>query len=188
MDFLSILLISIGLAMDCFAVSISKGICVGKFSMINTLKMAFLFGFFQGLMPLIGFYAGKSFIHELSSFDHWVAFALLGIIGGKMLIEGLKPIDPDCEITPTPFKLRLLISLAFATSIDALATGIIFIPFPEIILSAVLIIGVISFVFTFLGMGIGIRFGKRFKFNVEILGGIILIGIGTKILLEHLLL
>ncbi|MBP1663692.1 MAG: hypothetical protein H6Q19_832, partial [Bacteroidetes bacterium] len=140
------------------------------------------------LMPLIGFYAGKSFIHELSSFDHWVAFALLGIIGGKMLIEGLKPIDPDCEITPTPFKLRLLISLAFATSIDALATGIIFIPFPEIILSAVLIIGVISFVFTFLGMGIGIRFGKRFKFNVEILGGIILIGIGTKILLEHLLL
>lgn len=150
--------------------------------------MAFLFGFFQGIMPLIGFYAGKSFIHELSSFDHWVAFGLLGIIGGKMLIEGLKPIDPDCEITPDPFKLRLLISLAFATSIDALATGIIFIPFPDIILSAVLIIGIVSFLFTFLGMGIGIRFGKRFKFNVEILGGIILIGIGTKILLEHLFL
>mgnify|MGYP002413074929 CR=1 FL=1 len=188
MDFLSILIISIGLAMDCFAVSISKGICVGKFSFKNTLKMAFLFGFFQGIMPLIGFYAGKSFIHELSSFDHWVAFGLLGIIGGKMLIEGLKPIDPDCEITPDPFKLRLLISLAFATSIDALATGIIFIPFPDIILSAVLIIGIVSFLFTFLGMGIGIRFGKRFKFNVEILGGIILIGIGTKILLEHLFL
>lgn len=188
MDFISILIISIGLAMDCFAVSISKGICAGKFFLVNTFKMAILFGFFQGLMPLIGFYAGKTFIHELSSYDHWVAFALLGIIGGKMLIEGLKPVDPNCEITPNPFKFKTLISLAFATSIDALATGIVFVPFPDMIFYAVTIIGIVSFLFTFLGMAIGIHFGRRFKFNVEILGGIILIGIGTKILIEHLLL
>ena len=188
MDFISILIISIGLAMDCFAVSISKGICTGRFSFVNTLKMALLFGFFQGLMPLIGFFTGKTFIHELSTYDHWVAFALLGIIGGKMLVEGLKPVDPTCETTTNPFKFSTLISLAFATSIDALATGIVFVPFPEKIYYAVSIIGVVSFLFSFLGMAIGIHFGRRFKFNVEILGGIILIGIGTKILIEHLFL
>jgi len=186
MDILSIVIIGIGLAMDCFAVSISKGICLQKFQFGNTLKMAFLFGLFQAIMPLIGYYAGKTFIHEMESYDHWVAFGLLGIIGGKMLIEGLKPIDPDCDITPNPFKLRLLLTLAIATSIDALATGIVFVPYPTLIFAAVGIIGGISFVFTFLGMATGIHFGKRFHFNVEIIGGVILIGIGVKILLEHL--
>lgn len=186
MDIFLIIIIGIGLAMDCFAVSISKGICVQKFQFGNIFKMAFLFGLFQSLMPLIGYFAGKTFIHEMISYDHWVAFGLLGLIGGKMLIEGLKPIDPNCDITPNPFKWKTLITLAFATSIDALATGIVFVPFPTLIYLAVLIIGGISFMFTLIGFGIGIHFGKRFHFNVEIIGGIILIGIGLKILLEHL--
>jgi putative Mn2+ efflux pump MntP len=186
MDILSIIIIAIGLAMDCFAVSISKGICLKKFQFGNTFKMAFLFGFFQAIMPLIGYLAGKTFIREMSSYDHWVAFGLLALIGGKMLIEGLKAKDPDCDITPNPFGWKLLFTLAFATSIDALATGIVFVPYPSLIYTAALIIGGISFLFTFLGMEIGIHFGKRFHFNVEILGGVILIGIGIKILVEHL--
>ncbi len=186
MDILSIIIIGIGLAMDCFAVSISKGICVQKFNFANTLRMAFLFGFFQALMPLIGFLAGKTFIREMNSYDHWIAFGLLGLIGGKMLIEGLKPIDPDCDITPNPFKWKVLFPLAIATSIDALATGIVFVPYPVLIWISISIIGGTSFIFSFIGMGIGIHFGKRFHFNVEILGGVILIGIGLKILIEHL--
>ena len=186
MDILSIIIIGIGLAMDCFAVSISKGICVQKFNFANTLRMAFLFGFFQALMPLIGFIAGKTFIREMNSYDHWIAFGLLGIIGGKMLIEGLKPIDPDCDINPKPFRWKALLPLAIATSIDALATGIVFVPYPALIWISIAIIGGTSFIFSFIGMGIGIHFGKRFHFNVEILGGVILIGIGLKILIEHL--
>ena len=186
MDILSIIIIGIGLAMDCFAVSISKGICVQKFSFSNTFRMAFLFGIFQAIMPIIGYLAGKAFIREMISYDHWIAFGLLGIIGGKMLIEGLKPIDPDCDIVPNPFKWRTLFTLAIATSIDALATGIVFVPYPALIWIAISIIGGISFIFSFIGMAIGIHFGKRFQFNVEILGGVILIGIGLKILIEHL--
>lgn len=185
MDILSIIIISIGLAMDCFAVSVSKGICAKKFFFWHTLRMALLFGTFQALMPLIGYYAGVSFAKEMESFDHWLAFLLLGAIGGKMIYEGLKPHDPDC-ITPNPFKLASLLPLALATSIDALATGIVFVTFPGIIWTAIIIIGLASFLFTFLGMYIGIHFGKRFHIKVEVIGGVILIGIGLKILLEHI--
>lgn len=171
--------------MDCFAVSISKGICAKKFSFWNTLRMAVLFGIFQGAMPLIAYFAGKTISRDIVDFDHWIAFGLLSLIGGKMLIEGLKPIDPNCEIAPNPFKLSTLVALAFATSIDALATGIVFVPYPDLIYTAVLIIGGISFVFSFIGMEIGVRFGRRFRFNVEILGAVILVGIGIKILIEH---
>ena len=186
MDILSIILIGIGLAMDCFAVTISKAICAKKFFFWETLRMALLFGIFQAVMPLIGYFAGKTFIHEMINYDHWIAFGLLLLIGGKMLVEGLKPIDPDCDVTPNPFKWTTLITLALATSIDALATGVVFVSYPTLICLAILIIGGISFLFTFIGMGIGIHFGKRFHFNVEILGGLILIGIGLKILIEHL--
>ncbi len=186
MDIISIIILGIGLAMDCFAVSISKGICLQKFSFAHTFRMAFLFGFFQSLMPLIGFLAGKSFMNEMNSYDHWIAFFLLVAIGLKMLIEGLKPINPDCEIAPNPFKWKILFPLAIATSIDALATGIVFVSYPGLILIAILIIGGISFLFTFIGMALGIHFGNRFKFNVEVLGGIILISIGLKILIQHL--
>jgi manganese efflux pump family protein len=192
MDFISISIIGIGLAMDCFAVSISKGICAKKFNLSKTLRMAFLFGLFQAIMPLIGFYAGIGFSEFIKTFDHWVAFGLLSIIGIKMIVEGLKledcNCDEDCKCKkdPDPFRWKILLSLALATSIDALATGVVFVPYPNYIWKAIAIIGSISFTFACLGMVIGIVFGKRFTFKVEILGGVILVLIGTKILIEHL--
>jgi len=187
MDLLSIIIIGVGLAMDCFAVSISRGMCVQRFSWPKALRMAFLFGLFQGIMPLIGYLAGLSFAHYVESFDHWIAFGLLGLIGGKMFVEGLKPIDPHCELIPNPFQWKTLFPLAIATSIDALATGVIFVTFPGKIYTAIAIIGVISFIFSLIGTYMGTHFGKKLKFNVELLGGIILVGIGIKILIEHLM-
>ncbi len=187
MDILSIIIIGIGLAMDCFAVSISKGICLKRIKWSKVLRMAFLFGFFQGFMPLIGFLGGLTFSAFISASDHWIAFILLGFIGIKMFIEGLKPINPNCELPQHPFRWKNLILLAIATSIDALATGIIFVPFPDKIWLGAIIIGFISFVFSIIGVYAGLRFRKKFRFNVEIIGGIILFGLGTKILLEHLL-
>ena len=187
MDIISIIVIAIGLAMDCFAVSISKGIHVKELNFWMTFRMAFLFGLFQAIMPLIGYTLGVGFAGYMKDFDHWVAFGLLMLIGGKMLIEGLKKPDPDSDETPNPFKWSLLLSLALATSIDALATGIIFIPYSNLICIAVAIIGLVSFTFTFIGMYIGVHFGRQFHVKVESLGGIILIGIGVKILIEHLI-
>lgn len=186
MDIFSIIIIGIGLAMDCFAVSTGKGMCLKRIRWKKVLRMAFLFGSFQAIMPLIGFFGGLSFATLISDYDHWIAFILLGIIGGKMFIEGLKPIDPHCETDRNPFKWKTLITLAFATSIDALATGIVFVPFPDKIWVAVLSIGLISFIFSIVGVHLGFHFKKKLKFNVEIIGGIILFGIGTKILIEHL--
>jgi len=186
MDILSIIIIGIGLAMDCFAVSVTKGICAKKLFFWLTFRMALLFGFFQAAMPLIGYAAGTAFANEIISYDHWVAFILLLLIGGKMVYEGLKTPDPECITVSNPFKWASLLSLALATSIDALATGIVLVPFPELIWEAVFIIGIVSFIFTFIGMYIGVHFGKRFHIKVETIGGFILIGIGIKILIQHL--
>jgi putative Mn2+ efflux pump MntP len=187
MDILSIIIIGIGLAMDCFAVSISKGVCLKKFKLKKAFRMAMLFGLFQGLMPLIGYFAGFSFAKQISDYDHWIASILLGGIGLKMFIEGLKPIDPHCEIKSDPFQWKLLFPLALATSIDALATGIVFVPYPEKIIFAVASIGFISFLFSIIGVFLGVNFRQKIKINAELPGGIILLGIGLKILLEHLL-
>ena len=186
MDFISIVILSIGLAMDCFAVSVSKGICAKQFHFGLTLRMALLFGLFQAVMPLIGFLASISFTRQIETFDHWLAFIFLFLIGTKMIIEGFKSHDPDCTATVNPFRWPTLIALSFATSIDALATGIVFVSCPEMIWKAIAIIGISSLSFTFLGMYIGIHFGRRFHLKVEVIGGFILIGIGLKILLEHL--
>lgn len=186
MDIFSIVLISVGLAMDCFTVSISKGICAKKYFFWLTFRMAFLFGLFQASMPLLGYFAGVKFSSEMMNFDHWIAFILLLLVGLKMIIEEYKSKDTECENTPNPFKWASLLPLAFATSIDALASGIILIPYPAYLWRSILIIGSTSFIFTFIGMYIGIHFGKRFHIKVELIGGLILIGIGTKILIEHL--
>ncbi len=181
--------------MDCFAVSISKGVCASRFHLGYTLKMALLFGLFQGGMPLIGYFLGKSFAATITRVDHWVAFLLLAFIGGKMIREGTiknNSIDCGCDNRGTydyekkMFGWNTLISLAIATSIDAMATGLIFVPFPEYIVIAVSIIGFVSFIFTITGLIIGVRFKSRFKINTNVIGGIILIAIGTKILIEHL--
>lgn len=194
MDLLSIIIIAIGLAMDCFAVSIAKGMAVRKFYPKYALRTAFLFGLFQGLMPLIGYLAGISFAETIAVIDHWIAFVLLGFIGTKMIVESMREKNGSkngqetrTEDIATLFSWKILFSLAIATSIDALATGLIFVPTPEWTAVAFSIIGAVSFLFSMLGMWIGATFGKRFRLNVEVIGGIILILIGTKILIEHLL-
>ncbi len=182
MDLLSIILIAIGLAMDCFAVSITQGITSAKGQWGKAFLMAFLFGLFQGGMPLIGFFAGVAFTEQIARFDHWIALGLLCFIGGKMIWESLHEEKQEKEAATT---WQRLIILAIATSIDALATGIIFVPTPEVLWVAVSVIALVSFLLSGIGYIIGIRCGKRFHFNVELLGGLILIAIGLKIFIEH---
>lgn len=184
MDLLSIVVLAIGLAADCFAVSISKGISSNKLPWTKVLTMALLFGLFQGGMPLITFYLGIGFADYIQPIDHWVAFVLLAFIGGKMIIESRKPATVD---QPTNgFGWGTLLTLAIATSIDALAMGIVFLPYPTQIFLATGIIAFISFVASLAGTTIGFYCGHRFKINIELIGGLILIGIGLKILIEHL--
>ncbi len=189
MGLLEIIIIAIGLAMDCFAVATTKGITVEKGYVPQALLMAVLFGLFQGVMPLIGFYAGAIFTEQITKYDHWIALLLLVFIGGKMIWESRHETPQKegttCEDKKAAFGFRELVMLAIATSIDALATGIIFVPTPEIIWLAVAVIALVSFLFSIVGYGIGSFFGSRFRFNVELLGGIILIGIGVKIFIEH---
>jgi len=188
MNTFSIVLIAVGLAMDCFAVAACKGICTRKIHFFYTLRIALLFGLFQGTMPLIGFYAGSYFAEQIKMVGHWIAFALLTFIGVKMIIDSFKTEKNECETDNSinkHFSWKTLIILAFATSIDALAVGVVFVPFPCTIWKASAIIAVISFLFAFLGVVLGVYFGKRFRFKVEVLGGVILIAIGLKILAEH---
>ncbi len=187
MNILEIVMIGVGLAMDCFAVSIASSVSHGKYDWAKIVRMALAFGVFQGVMPLLGWLLGVNFAEFIRQFDHWIAFGILGFLGCKMIVESMK-MDEDgkCE-RQTPYSsFKILIIMAFATSIDALATGLIFVPFDGLITFAGIIIGVISFLFTLFGCIIGISFGNRFKLNVELIGGLILIAIGTKILIEHL--
>lgn len=187
MDIYSIILIAIGLAMDCLSVSLAKGIASGKkgLRMIGwPVLMAFLFGAFQGGMPLISFYAGSLFAETISAIDHWIALVLLSVIGGKMVWDSL---HGEEEAHQAGFRIGELLLLAIATSIDALATGIIFVPVPEVIWVGVAIIGGVSFMFSIAGFYLGAFLGKHIRLNMELIGGVILIGIGVKIFLEHML-
>ncbi|MFA6702789.1 MAG: manganese efflux pump MntP family protein [Dysgonamonadaceae bacterium] len=189
MDFLSIIIIAIGLAMDSFAVCISKGMCRQKFNAFRSFKIALVFGIFQGVMPLIGYALGVGFTSLIERIDHWLAFVILLIIGAKMIYESLlskEEIDCNCNCQESEaINWKVVVTMAFATSIDALATGLIFVPYHDMIIKAVVTIGVVSFLFAFVGMLIGVNFGKRIKIDMTIIGGIILILIGTKILLGH---
>lgn len=187
MSILDLILISTGLAMDCLAVSIASSIAYGRYDWPKMLRMAVFFGLFQGLMPLAGWLVGVSFAEQIAKIDHWLAFAILGYLGGKMFVESLKK-DKPREDRNTPFgSLRMLLVMAVATSIDALATGLIFVPLGNFIFTAVAVIALGSFIFTLLGCVIGVSCGKRFRLNVELIGGVILFGIGLKILLDHLI-
>ena len=188
MDILSIILIAIGLAMDCFAVSIAQGLGIDIRDLKQQPKvvwMAFLFGFFQGGMPLIGYFAGNLFADFFKTYAPWIALALLAFIGGKMLIESLQ--KKDYKEHETNWGLGFLLLMSVATSIDALATGVIFIPCPEMLWIGIALIACVSFLFSLLGCTIGSIFGKRFKLNVELIGGLILIGIGLKIWIEGMI-
>ncbi len=184
-----VILLAIGLAMDCFAVSVTGGIAANKPALSKRLRMAIMFGLFQAIMPLFGFLIGKGFAEQIQRIDHWLAFFILLLIGGKMIYEDIKSSkEADTERkTKDFFQWGTLFSLAIATSIDALATGLIFVPFGNMIWWAMLIIGICSFVFSLAGSYFGSYCSGKIRFRAELLGGIILIVIGAKILIEHLI-
>ncbi|WP_343209816.1 manganese efflux pump MntP family protein [Anaerolentibacter hominis] len=184
MGFFELFLLSVGLAMDAFSVSICKGLNMQKLHFRHVCLIAAFFGGFQAGMPLIGWMLGKQFEKSITSVDHWIAFILLGIIGGKMIWEALKggEEDEDCG----GIKLGELFILAVATSIDALAVGITFAFLQVHIFFAVALIGIITFLLSAVGVVIGKKFGSQYRNKAELAGGIILVLLGTKILLEHL--
>lgn len=207
MSFITVLLIAVGLAMDAFAVSVSTGMTVCDFNRRHNLKMSLLFGVFQFIMPVAGFFGATKFRSYIESFDHWIAFFLLLLIGGKMLWEAFGahsdktvlenaidcPINPD---SPGPGKkgqmaadlltVRRLLILAVATSIDALAVGVSMAFLQIEIWWPAILIGVVAFLFSYAGGAIGSRIGPILGKIAEIAGGLILIGIGIKILADHL--
>jgi putative Mn2+ efflux pump MntP len=184
MSLLTIIFIAFGLSMDALAVAMASGCAVKKIEMRLALRMAFFFGFFQVLMPVIGWLAGLGFKKIIARFDHWLAFILLSIIGGKMILEARRP--ADCPPRAHMQSLPVLLGLAVATSIDALAVGLSFSLLAVDIIIPVAIIGLVTFTLSFLGILAGHKFGSLIAGKVDILGGLILIAIGFKILLEHL--
>ena len=213
MGIVSIIMIAIGLSMDAFAVSISNGILIRELRARHIFKIAFFFGGFQALMPMLGWAAGYRFKDYIVSFDHWIAFGLLSFIGAKMILEALngkKPEDPIKEETEYLYEValaehegvqliddtsversriddnRYLLMLAVATSIDALAVGVSFAFLKVSIVNASLLIGLTTFVICAAGVVVGKRFGELFRRQAELAGGVILILIGLKILVEHL--
>ena len=179
-----IVLIAFGLSMDAFAVSITLGLSVKKPSVKEILIPGIFFGFFQALMPASGYFAGTFFADKIQRFDHWIAFALLGIIGGKMIKESF--CKKEESTNENPFKLIKMFVLAIATSIDALAIGITFAFFKVSILKAILITGLITFFVSIAGVKIGNIFGSKFQSKAEFTGGVILVILGIKIVAEHL--
>lgn len=182
---INLVLISISLAIDCLAVSIAGGATATKPKITNAIKVGLSFGFFQAIMPLIGWAIGFSFRSLIENVDHWIAFSLLLIIGIKMLYEAFKksPQNNKTDITRIP----TLLLLSIATSIDALVVGISLSILDISIYLSILIIGLFAFTFSISGYYLGHRIGKFIGNKVEIIGGIILIGIGIKILIEHLI-
>lgn len=186
--FFTLLLMGAGLSMDAFAVSICKGLSMRKVNKKQCLVIGLFFGGFQALMPFIGWVLGSQFEQYITSIDHWIAFILLGFIGGKMVVEAIREKDEAVEVgkMDSLLDLKEMFILAIATSIDALAVGITFAFLQVPIVEAVSIIGITTFVISVIGVYVGNFFGNRYKKKAELAGGIILILIGLKILLEHL--
>lgn len=183
MDLLTIL-IALSLAMDSFSVAITRGLAITQKNIVGeALKVAFLFGIFQAIMPLIGWLAGMSILEFISAFDHWITFGLLTLIGLRMIYEAIKSESKKIVSSPS---LSVLVMLSIATSIDALAVGLSYSFLTGSIVMPAIIIGVITFSLSFSGVYIGKRFGLIFK-KIGVLGGLILIGIGIRILTEHVL-
>lgn len=186
MGIVELLLVAVGLSMDAFAVAVCKGLGMKRLNMRTAAVLALFFGGFQALMPLIGWLLGSQFMWLIEPVDHWVAFVLLVFIGAKMLWEALHDEEGcDCEDT-SRIDLREYLMLAVATSIDALAVGISFAALSVDIVPAVSLIGLITFVLTLVGVAVGHFFGSRYERPASIAGGVVLILIGVKILLEHL--
>ena len=186
MDFFGILMVSIALAMDAFAVSITSGMAIRKLRLKRSLLIALSFGLFQGAMPVVGWLAGESMAALVASVDHWIAFALLLAIGLKMIYESIK-LAPGKSILKK-IGLKTLLILSIATSIDAFAVGLSFAFLKIDIIWPAITIAVVTFVLSLIGTAIGTRAGTFFEKKIGIAGGLILIGIGVKILAEHLFL
>lgn len=191
MTLLEIWMIAIGLAMDCFAMSIASGLLLKQIEWRPILLMSFCFGLFQALMPLGGWFGAHMFSHLIEKIDHWIAFGILVYLGVNMIRESMK--EETCKKEFDPRKLTVICTLAIATSIDALAVGISFACLgyktPNDMLSPIIIIGCVSFALSIIGLIFGIccSNGLARKIKVELLGGLILISIGCKILIEHLI-
>lgn len=190
MGLVELLVVAVGLSMDAFAVSVCKGLCMRRVNWRHALVIALFFGAFQALMPLIGWLLGTQFAALITPVDHWVAFVLLALIGGKMIWDAVRGDDEDpaasCPAEGAPLDLRELTLLAVATSIDALAVGVTLAFLGVSIGWAMAVIGVTTFALSFVGVAVGNRFGARFEGPAALAGGVVLILIGLKILLEHL--
>lgn len=182
MSIFEVFILAIGLSMDAFAVSICKGLSVSKLLPKHNLIAGLYFGGFQAGMPIIGYFLGTQFKSLITSVDHWIAFILLGLIGINMIRESFG--EPE-EINSS-FSLKAMLPLAVATSIDALAVGVTFACLEVDVISAVIVIGITTFVLSAVGIKIGNVFGTKFKSKAELAGGIVLVLMGTKILIEHL--
>lgn len=185
MNILSLILIAVGLSIDSLVASISTGACQRKIQVQQALKVALFMSFFQALMPLLGWFIGNSFKALIQEYDHWVAFILLAGIGVKIILDSRAP-EEDKKKQNLPARNLLLCGMALATSIDALIVGIGFGLFQVKILWAVLIIGITTFLFSFAGVHIGGKAGKKYNRGMEVFAGLLLFGLGVKILLEHL--
>ena len=181
MSFVEIFLIAVGLSMDAFAVSICKGLGMARLNMRQALLIAVLFGGFQALMPAIGWLLGAQFAQYVTAFANWIAFVLLVLIGGKMLIDAIRGSGDNED---SSFDLKELFMLAIATSIDAFAVGVSFAFLEVDLLPSVSLIGITTFVLSLIGVAVGHQFGSRWERPSSIVGGIVLIAIGIKILLE----
>ncbi len=184
MGILELLILATGLSMDAFAVSVCKGLAMKKLEFKNMAIVGLWFGGFQALMPTIGYFLGVQFKNQITAIDHWIAFVLLGIIGANMIKEACS--KDDEEEVKANLDVKTMFMLAIATSIDALAVGITFAFLSVNLVHAVTFIGITTFILSAVGVGIGNIFGTKYKAKAEITGGIILILLGIKILLEHL--
>ncbi|MBQ2248423.1 MAG: manganese efflux pump [Tidjanibacter sp.] len=187
MDLLTLLMIAVGLSMDAFSVAICKGLAMKRATLRNCSIVGLWFGGFQALMPIVGYFVGINFRHSIESFDHWIAFALLALIGINMVREALdkEEVDGYEEGEKESLSARKMAPMAVATSIDALAVGVSFAFLGTEIWLPAALIGIVTFGFSFGGVKIGNIFGTRYKSKAELVGGIILILIGLKIVLEH---
>lgn len=183
MKLFEIVFIGVGLAMDAFAVSVCKGLSINKLKWKSTFIIAMYFGIFQAIMPVFGYLLGSTFSSLVERVDHWIVFILLSIIGGNMIKEST---DDEVEKRNDSVDFKTMVVLAIATSIDAFAVGVTFTFFEVNLLLAIMIIGIVTFALSLAGVVIGNKFGDKFQNKAELMGGIILIIIGLKILLEHL--
>jgi len=185
-DIVSTVLIALSLSVDCFAVTMGGCVSLRNIRYIQLFRTALTFGLFQAVMPVIGWLAGSRVVEYIQSYDHWVVFALLAVVGGKMIWEAVRGEDeckPGADIT----RGLLLFSMAFATSIDALAVGLSFAFMETDIVFSVIVIGVVAFLITHLGFLVGKKAGSVLGTRAKIIGGIVLIGIGLKVLITHLI-